>query len=477
MPAIEPKGAVGVSSLKLGVDALAGFVGFGCAIASLLGLFVVVPDLVAAGGADALRLRLVYASSMALGFLIVRIGAYRIARRRCTVLFAGAIAGLAAMAAVLLAPIDAVSVRAACQVVTAVGLSFLVLQWFSYLCSRSNRIILMLVAAGVAAGIAGCLIERYLVQEAARTLILVIWTISLSCMAALVRFHPDDALPPAIGNKESDKRSKILWTSTVMLSFSSFEFGFAVSVASEVGATTICLGVAIAAAVLLAVDCMNRRIITERSMSPLKPPLTVLAFVALFLYDDVVQVISLCVLSALFSIYTVFGWAAMAEHVRISRLAPLRTFSKARLIDYCGMAFGLACGYGVFLMSQQHGLLAVQVSAVIAIAYSFLAAFCHKARFPESGVEDVGRVSLPETKGLWKKRCRAVSEQHGLSERQYEVLMLVAQGRNAKYIEQTLTISLSTAQTHIRNIYRKTGVHSRQELLNLIENTKLDGED
>ncbi|WP_139652459.1 helix-turn-helix transcriptional regulator [Raoultibacter phocaeensis] len=477
MPAIESKGAVGIGSLKLGVDALGGFVGFGCTIASILALFVVVPDLVADIGVDALQLRFVYAVSMALGFMIVRMGAYVIARRKCTVLFAGAIIGLAAMAAVLFAPISFTAVRVVCQIVSAVGLSFLALQWFSYLCSQPNRIILMLVAAGVAAGIAGCLIEQYLVREAARIVILAMWATSFGCMVALVRFRSEDALPLAIGNKESDKRSKILWTSTIMLSFSSFEFGFTVSVASEVGATAVCLGAAIVAAALLAVDWMNRRMITERSMSPLKPPLTMLAFVALFLFGDVVQVVSLCVLSALFSIYTVFGWAAMVEHVRISRLAPLRTFSKARLMDYCGMAFGLICGYAVFLMAQQGGLLAVQVSAAIAIAYSFLAAFCHKARFPESGVEDVGRASLPETKGLWKKRCRAVSEQHGLSERQYEVLMLVAQGRNAKYIEQTLTISLSTAQTHIRNIYRKTGVHSRQELLNLIENTKLYGED
>ena len=82
-----------------------------------------------------------------------------------------------------------------------------------------------------------------------------------------------------------------------------------------------------------------------------------------------------------------------------------------------------------------------------------------------------------EAKGLWKKRCRVVGEQCNLSERQFEVLMLVAQGRNAKYIEQALSISLSTAQTHIRNIYRKTGVHSRQELLDLIEGTKLYGEE
>ena len=42
---------------------------------------------------------------------------------------------------------------------------------------------------------------------------------------------------------------------------------------------------------------------------------------------------------------------------------------------------------------------------------------------------------------------------------------------------RALTISLSTAQTHSRNIYRKTGVHSRQELLDLIEDTKLYGEE
>lgn len=477
MAAIESKGAAGLGTLKLGMDALAGFVGFGCVIASVLGLYVTVPGLVAADGADWLWMRLVYAASMAVGFLIVRFCAYAIAKRKCAVLLAGSLVGFAAMVGVLFVPADSQLVRLCFHCVMALGLSLLVVQWFSYICSQPYRMVLMLVAAGIAAGIAGCLIEGYLVEVAARTMLVVMWAVSLGCMAALVRFRPDDALPPVIGNRESDKRSKILWTSTIMLSFSSFEFGLVVSVASEAGAAALCLGAAFCAAVLLAIDCMNKRVVTERGMSPITPPLTMLSFVVMFLFDDIIQMMALCFLAALFSIYTVFGWAAMAEHTRISRLSPLHTFSKARFYDYIAMALGLAFGFAVFSMAQHGGLLAVQVSAVVAIAYSFLAAFCHKARFPEAGVEDVGHVSLPETKGLWKKRCRAVCEQHGLSERQYEVLMLVAQGRNAKYIEQALTISLSTAQTHIRNIYRKTGVHSRQELLNLIEDTKLYGED
>lgn len=477
MAAIETKGTSGLGALKLGMDALAGFVGFGCAIASVLGLYAVVPGLVTAAGTDWLWIRLVYAISMAVGFLVVSLGAHAIARHKCIVLIAGSVVGVSAMALVLFVPAGPRFLQLSCHSAIAVGMSFLVVQWFGFVCSQPYRMVLMLVAAGVAAGIGGCLIEGYLVDGAARVLLVVVWVVSLGCMVALMRFRSGDALPPAISNKESDKRSKILWTSTIMLSFSSFEFGLVVGVASETGAATWCLVAALGAAVLLAVDWVGKRVITERSMSPITPPLTMLSFVTMFLFNDLVQVAALCFLSALFSIYTVFGWAAMAEHVRISRLSPLHTFAKARILDYLAMAGGLAFGFVAFSMAANGGLLAVQVSAVVAIAYSFLAAFCHKARFPEAGVEDVGHVSLPETKGLWKKRCRAVSEQHGLSERQYEVLVLVAQGRNAKYIEQTLMISLSTAQTHIRNIYRKTGVHSRQELLNLIEATKLYGED
>ena len=57
-----------------------------------------------------------------------------------------------------------------------------------------------------------------------------------------------------------------------------------------------------------------------------------------------------------------------------------------------------------------------------------------------------GSLGGHEAKGLWKKRCRVVGEQCDLSERQFEVLMLVAQGRNAKYIEQALSCLLYTSR-------------------------------
>ena len=47
----------------------------------------------------------------------------------------------------------------------------------------------------------------------------------------------------------------------------------------------------------------------------------------------------------------------------------------------------------------------------------------------------------------------------------------LAKGRNADYITEKLIISSHTAKAHIYNIYQKTGVHSRQELMDLVEDT------
>ena len=50
---------------------------------------------------------------------------------------------------------------------------------------------------------------------------------------------------------------------------------------------------------------------------------------------------------------------------------------------------------------------------------------------------------------------------HGLSDRELEVLRLLADGRSDREIAAALFISLGTATTHVRNIRRKLGVHSR----------------
>ncbi|WP_449315615.1 response regulator transcription factor [Rubneribacter sp.] len=57
----------------------------------------------------------------------------------------------------------------------------------------------------------------------------------------------------------------------------------------------------------------------------------------------------------------------------------------------------------------------------------------------------------------------------GLTPRETEVLGILAQGRNLRYVGEKLHISESTVKTHTQNIYRKVGVGNRQELLDALQ--------
>jgi DNA-binding CsgD family transcriptional regulator len=59
----------------------------------------------------------------------------------------------------------------------------------------------------------------------------------------------------------------------------------------------------------------------------------------------------------------------------------------------------------------------------------------------------------------------AASARWGLTMREADVLGLVVEGRGAKQIARTLQISHGTVNTHLRSMYRKTGMTGRQELL------------
>lgn len=72
-------------------------------------------------------------------------------------------------------------------------------------------------------------------------------------------------------------------------------------------------------------------------------------------------------------------------------------------------------------------------------------------------------------KGRFVRRCEYIADTYLLSRRETDVLFLLAKGRNVNYITQQLCISEGTAKTHVNHIYKKCGVHSRQELIGLID--------
>lgn len=60
--------------------------------------------------------------------------------------------------------------------------------------------------------------------------------------------------------------------------------------------------------------------------------------------------------------------------------------------------------------------------------------------------------------------CTTLARSHGLSEREAEVLLLLAQGRSRREIEAELVVSINTVKSHISHVYAKLGIHSLAEL-------------
>lgn len=71
--------------------------------------------------------------------------------------------------------------------------------------------------------------------------------------------------------------------------------------------------------------------------------------------------------------------------------------------------------------------------------------------------------------GSWTRSCLEVARRFGLSQRETDVLFLLAKGRTISIIADELSVSFNTAKSHIRHVYVKTGVHTRQELLDMVE--------
>ncbi|MBC2889881.1 LuxR C-terminal-related transcriptional regulator [Gordonibacter massiliensis (ex Traore et al. 2017)] len=69
--------------------------------------------------------------------------------------------------------------------------------------------------------------------------------------------------------------------------------------------------------------------------------------------------------------------------------------------------------------------------------------------------------------------ARAADPRFGLSARELEILDLFAQGRSANWIADHLVISKNTVRSHLRAIYTKLDVHTRQELLDFLAGSSL----
>ncbi|MEG0374684.1 MAG: helix-turn-helix transcriptional regulator, partial [Raoultibacter sp.] len=145
-------------------------------------------------------------------------------------------------------------------------------------------------------------------------------------------------------------------------------------------------------------------------------------------------------------------------------LSPIIVFGSTRVAWTLGALAGIGIEglYRAIIGTETIALLSVLLGLAAAIAFVFV--FTDK-----DCVEILSSVPLPVQVPHFKSKCEQLARRSNISDRECEVLILTAKGRSARRIAEDLNVTLATANSHIHHIYQKLGIHSRQELLDLIE--------
>ncbi|MEE8721776.1 MAG: helix-turn-helix transcriptional regulator [Eggerthellaceae bacterium] len=199
------------------------------------------------------------------------------------------------------------------------------------------------------------------------------------------------------------------------------------------------------------------------------------------------KTIALSVVVAVWFLYRTVNGGALMELASSKKLSLQYTAGRGKLCGNIGFCAGLALGIVVMeaVPGGVNGLdayadaavyTALALVAAIVLAALFLLPFDNESCAP--GLRTL--IPAPVAEATQGARTQGDADDAGaaalvaryrLSPRESDVLRYLIRGRNAKHIAEKLCISESTAKTHIASIYRKTDVHSQQELLDRLEET------
>lgn len=131
-------------------------------------------------------------------------------------------------------------------------------------------------------------------------------------------------------------------------------------------------------------------------------------------------------------------------------------------------------------LAAQGSIVAQDQRIMVACAVSFLAlglcvvVIVGMIRFEKMGFHPNEEIaaqasSTPASTVVSIAALDLLKESYGLSKREFQVITEFSTGRSARYIADALMLSEYTIKSHLRRAYAKMDVHSRQELLSLID--------
>lgn len=224
-------------------------------------------------------------------------------------------------------------------------------------------------------------------------------------------------------------------------------------------------GIVIAAVAIL----LGARFLHGNNMSFFRLTILALLSVALYLSAALAAnwgVVNLVIMTVARMLIFAYVWALFSTPART--MSPMRLFSVGWLLFLVPNM--LITRLGLVVSGGQGSSAAFELALAVALLLLFVFEFTPLLtdRYAnEDGAESPGAAAEP--KDAFAARIAALVDHGRLTPREQDVLVALARGRSAQYIADTFVVSKETARTHIRHIYQKLAVHSREELMDLVE--------
>ena len=170
-------------------------------------------------------------------------------------------------------------------------------------------------------------------------------------------------------------------------------------------------------------------------------------------------------------------WCMVAHTVHDTKLPAALLFSCTLVCTNAAQMAGALVGMlNAHTLGQGDiALTAVALVAIYLLAMVSLFLFEDKTLRGFDAVAEEGAPTAEQQGDALEARCAHVAEAHGLTPRESEILVHLGQGRTARAISEKLVVSENTVKYHIKSIYQKLDVHSRDEVIDLIERSGEEG--
>lgn len=178
-----------------------------------------------------------------------------------------------------------------------------------------------------------------------------------------------------------------------------------------------------------------------------------------------------------YGLFDLLSWAVMASVASRVRTNPLRVFGLGIGMTVAGRALGYIVG-ATCATRQAAGSLSLQSLAMLMVLLLVVACasilpesvFGHIGHAKDAEGSPPSKLTPKENNPSLESACATIARQGALTSRETDVLLPLARGHNAQAISNELSIAKGTVQTHVKHIYAKLGLHSQQELIELVEN-------